>query len=82
MITQFQVRADIPLPPPVYKAGRKPKYPIPTLGVGESFFLPGKTSANGVNSLLQHWRKKLGHSYAQRAWVEDGVAGIRIWRTA
>ena len=69
---------DIPLPA---KGGGRPRsFPFDEMTVGQSFFVPGRRSISGQR--LSRAKKRTGFSFAQRAVVENGVAGLRVWRTA
>lgn len=74
----IEIEKGVPIPPQV-RVGRKATYPFREMQLGDSFFVPGKTttqfSAHRVSSL-----KKLGLEFVSRTVVEDGVEGCRVWR--
>ena len=58
--------------------GRKSKYPFRDMEVGDSFFSPGN-SVIGIHGCARRHRPM---KFTCRSVVEDGVAGIRVWRIA
>lgn len=60
---------------PEAKSGRR-GYPYAELRIGDSFFAP----TTGVS--IGYWKKKTGYGYTTRKAIENGKAGIRVWRTA
>lgn len=62
---------------PVRKGGRPPKYPLRTLAVGESVFLPGVTQKK-INKVRKVY---VPMKFTCRAVVKNGEHGIRVWRT-
>jgi len=70
----YTVEQNIPLPPRA-KAGPKPKYPLCTMEIGESFYYTGNAPA--IRSLATKYAGRSGKTFETRA--VDG--GIRIWRT-
>lgn len=88
----YHIEAGPVLPPPSPKTrsgGRKRKYPLPDLQPGESFFVPetDERDAEAVRGSLATgiYRIKQADAtkqFATRLWVESGVRGIRVWRTA
>jgi len=77
-MTDEVYRTDIPLPPP--KNGHGVNALAMGCPVGASFFVPLKNTNNNSNLL---WRaRKKGMKFSARKVTENGVAGIRIWRTA
>jgi hypothetical protein len=47
--------------------------------VGESFFVPGRNSAN-MASTASAAGARLGRTFRVRTTVEGGVRGVRVWR--
>lgn len=72
----IKIDKGVPIPPHG-NAGSK-KYPILSMEVGDSFFAPGKKPT--ANMAMSKARKTLGYRFSQRAVVENGVAGVRVWR--
>jgi hypothetical protein len=65
---------NMPIPP--MNRARMTLYPWRTMAVGQSFFAPvSQVTAS-------HWSRKTGCTYVTRAVVEDGIRGVRVWRTA
>lgn len=58
--------------------GRPPKYPLRSLEVGESMFIPGID--NNEICKRTHYFKPL--RFRTRKVVSGGVEGIRVWRIA
>ena len=64
---------DIPMP------RHKGVYPFPEMDVGDSFF--SKKSRATLTGIAHYWSRKLGYTFATRDVVENGVEGVRVWRT-
>lgn len=60
--------------------GRRPKYPLHRLEVGESFFIPFKERKPAAMSFLFQRAKKLNIKIRQRVLTEQGQPGVRVWR--
>lgn len=58
--------------------GRRSKYPFRDMEVGDSFFAPG-SSVIGIHGCARRHRPM---KFTCRSMVENGVAGIRVWRIA
>lgn len=58
--------------------GRRAKYPFREMEVGDSFFAPG-SSVIGIHGCARRHRPM---KFTCRSLVENGVAGIRVWRIA
>lgn len=88
----FNIEGGVSLPPPSNnnrRGGRARKYPLPDLQPGESFFVPetDERNAEAVRGSLATGIARIknatpGRDYATRLWEENGVRGIRVWRTA
>jgi hypothetical protein len=88
----IQIARGIPLPPVIpagHRGGRAPKYPFTLLEPGDSFFVApeagGSVDAirNTLSSAVCRIKKmNPGSNYSCRLWTENGVSGIRVWRTA
>lgn len=66
------------VPPPLHP-GRPSKYPFRELLVGQSFFAQGAR----LRSLpITYWRGCTGFILLGRQVTEDGLNGVRVWRTA
>ena len=48
--------------------------------VGDSVFFAGDTALR-VRGRVNHYTEKFGYVFRARTVVEDGVKGIRVWRT-
>lgn len=57
--------------------GRKPRYPLHKLEIGQSFFIPGKA---GNLKYLYERAQRLDIVIKQRTTEEHGVVGVRVWR--
>jgi hypothetical protein len=69
-----QVDTDFPLPPL-----RWTRYNLQELKVGESKFLAGRTVNNAVQR--DYWKKHFGIEFRMRTKRENGVLGVRVWRS-
>ena len=58
--------------------GRRPRWPIDRLRIGESFFIPGYDKPLGA---IYERGKALALKIAQRVVTEQGQQGIRVWNT-
>lgn len=58
--------------------GRKSKYPFRDMELGDSFFAPG-SSVIGIHGCARRHRPM---RFTCRSVVENGIAGIRVWRIA
>lgn len=65
--------------PAVTNTGRPTKYPLRTMEVGDSFFVPCSEKPRGISDSYSILRKD-GLRFTQRKWTENGVKGHRIWR--
>ena len=83
-MTDIKLDDDLPMP----TRGRKSKYPWTTMKIGQSFFLQG-ANINGptearpgprVANIAYQAGKRLGRKFVCESRVEDGVAGVRVWR--
>ncbi len=88
--TDFPIRTDLPLLKRRWGRGRPKQYPWSTTPVGGSFFIPGGRISThdarpGCTRLINlgHACKTVpGSRWAKRSVTEDGVNGVRVWRTA
>lgn len=69
----IEINKGLPTP-----RGRKTKYPFREMEVGDSFFAPG-SSVIGIHGCARRHRPM---KFTCRSMVENGVAGIRVWRIA
>ena len=72
----FEIEKGVPLPKSVQR-GWTGKYPWRQLEIGDSFFVPGKTT-NDIGGTVTIARRTTGFKLVTRS-VEGGV---RIWRVA
>ncbi|MEY3082422.1 MAG: hypothetical protein RJA94_2407 [Pseudomonadota bacterium] len=73
MMGVIEITKGLPTP-----RGRKSKYPFREMEVGDSFFSPG-SSVIGIHGCARRHRPM---KFTCRSVVENGVAGIRVWRIA
>ena len=73
MASNIEITKGVPTP-----RGRKSKYPFRDMEVGDSFFAPG-SSVIGIHGCARRHRPM---KFTCRSIVENGVAGIRVWRIA
>lgn len=69
------IQNNIPIPAP--KAGRVATLPFEQMNIGDSFF----TSDPTATTKAAYFKKKLGISFISRTQIENGVRGVRLWRT-
>jgi hypothetical protein len=70
------IEHNLPIPPRAKFGGRKPKYQLGDLNVGDSVFVPQMRPSTG------YWCQKLNAKYTTRSVEQGGVKGTRVWRTA
>lgn len=82
----FKIEKGIPIPA-IERVERKRKYPLDTMAIGESFFVPG-TKASSMHACITRFHKATkgkkdqgSKKFCVRTVTEDGVAGARVWRT-
>ena len=68
----IQIDKGIPLPM------RQTKYPVNSMEIGDSFFVPHLRTTD-LSSILSY-QKQYGKKFMTRTMVEDGVTGVRCWR--
>jgi hypothetical protein len=71
------MRQAIVIPAP-RAPGRPPKYPLRSLAVGESVFIPGTTHRK-INQVRPCYRPM---KFKCRSVVSGGIPGVRVWRIA
>ena len=76
---KFQIDDNIPLPK-IEGRGARTIYPLTDLKIGQSFFVQNKKIGNFA-STTQAAEKRSGMKFALRSVTENGVAGVRVWRT-
>lgn len=59
--------------------GRPPKYPWRTVEVGESFFVPGRTSTSIQHDAYRYYRPR---RFRCKQIMVKGVKGIKVTRIA
>jgi hypothetical protein len=68
----IKIEKGIPTPP-------RSRYPLRDMEIGDSIFVPGKTSL-GFSGYVASASQKTGFKFATRKAIEDGVTGLRVWR--
>jgi hypothetical protein len=58
---------------------RKRHYPFVEMEVGDSFFT--KKNRNAISAIARYWAKRLNCKFSTAEVVEQGVEGVRVWRT-
>lgn len=72
-------------PPDAHRSpsGRRTSYPWSSLQAGQTVFLSGRKMGDGLASSLSRWRQAHPEQIIlSRSMVENGVEGVRVWRTA
>jgi hypothetical protein len=72
----MEVEKNIPLPRP-QRASKPSKYPWDQMEIGDSFLVPGKTTAE-MSGRVRYAEKTTGFCFTSRSTPE----GCRIWRVA
>lgn len=67
------IEENVPIPPRIKHGGRKAKYPIPDMKVGNSILVAERTGRPS----LAYWTEKTGAKFITRTTGD----GIRVWRT-
>jgi hypothetical protein len=75
MTEHFKITDDIPVP----GLKGKEKYPWSQMKIGQSIFIPGDSYRAG--QAAKKWGKERGVTFIARLLVENGVKGLRVWRT-
>lgn len=90
---EVAVRPDtgilLPSRRPVTGGGRKVVFPIHEAEVGDIFFVPGSACYKKINkrgttyhlATVNFTGARPGTEWATRRVTENGVAGVRVWRT-
>ena len=76
----FNIEKGVPLPKDY---GLKDRLPLTDMEPGDSFFVPIMDEQAGRvrNRIAQHAYRSKGMKFTLRSVTEDGVEGIRVWRT-
>ena len=80
MTDQPKIEKGIPIPPRGDLKGRGRKSVFWDMEIGDSAFFPGKAH-DGVSNAYSYVRKRTGAKFEARTVTENGVKGIRVWRT-
>lgn len=75
----ISIDSGIPLPT---RKGRGLSYPFDDLDIGDSFFVPNRSSSDIQACKALAKQRRPGTDYTTRTAVVDGTSGIRVWRTA
>ena len=84
-MNEFKIEKGVPLPG---VNGKRSRYPWKDMSPGESVFLPGRrisAAAPGDGPIIttgHPGRSVPGTKWAMRTVTENGVSGVRVWRTA
>ena len=77
---EIKIDKGVPLSKPRTSNGDATrKYPLPSLEIGDSFFVPGAVTA-AFASTPANYGKKHGRKFRCRTVTESGVQGTRVWR--
>lgn len=74
----MQIRRGVPLPP--YRRGGNFKYPWDGMALLDSFFVP-RISIQAFSGTALRAARNRGWKVSCRSVRENGVAGVRVWRT-
>lgn len=79
-MSEIKIDKHVPLP---IGYGNKPKYPFHDMSVGDSFFT--EALLTNLTSILNQQRVRRKNpvvgQFTMRTVVEDGIKGVRVWRT-
>lgn len=76
-----QEKIEKNLPVPEVKTGRPPKYPFNTMQAGDSVFIEGATTKSKEYVAAMAYNRRSDKQFCARTVEENGVKGLRIWRT-
>jgi len=85
--TNYRISSNSKLPEGVKlaKSGKKVKqstretYPLTQLGLGDSFFVPGKT-ARDLRGVIHTKTRTRGMKFVSESRIERGNFGVRVYR--
>lgn len=78
--TEIQIDKGIPIPTKM-QLGRRSKYPFDIMDVGDSFFVPGRDGKSFGGTVTAARKRLTDMAFEMRTVKEDGVIGVRVWRT-
>lgn len=83
MNTEIKIDKNVPIPPTQNKINGKREriYPYKKLEVGDSFFIPYANSLSALSGGVFLYIKKENKKLCSRKVIENGIWGLRIWRT-
>jgi len=73
---EIKIDKGVPLSP----VSSRQKYPFHAMDIGDSFFLPERSSTKSGN--LHQFARNQRVSIKTRTVTENGVKGVRVWRIA
>lgn len=78
--SEIKLEDNVPIPEPekARVPDRKPKYPIKTMKIGQSFFVPGLKYPNNIYRAA----KLEGRTLTARLIKVRGQFGFRFWRVS
>ncbi len=79
MSDKIKIESGIKIP---LNKRRSFSYPFETIKVGQSFFVPHPNGSAGIAGSLTYAKLKFKIELTARTLVENGVKGVRVWRTA
>ena len=71
----YNIDANVPVSGSFGACGRPRKYPFDELGIGDSFFVPGKRR-NAIVTSVEKAEHRTGFSFVSRNHPD----GVRVWR--
>lgn len=78
----FEVKSGVPIPPVMTVRQYTSKYPLRTMSPGDSFFVAaGDKDIAKVQRAIASAAARQQVKVSTRKVVEEGIAGIRVWRT-
>ena len=74
----MQIQSNIPIPED--HRGGFYRYKWDEMGIGDSFFVPG-ISIQSLSSAANRAAARFEMRFTCRTVTEDGIEGVRVWRT-
>lgn len=77
---EYLIEKNVPIPPKC-PTGRKSRYPINKMEVGDSIFFPDPIGPKAARAASGAGTRRKGQKFISRRLTENDQRGTRIWRT-
>jgi hypothetical protein len=77
-VSEIKIDKGIPIAPNT--SGRRAIYPWAEMQIGDSFFVPGKTTRQFAGHFSRA-KARYSMNFVVRVVTENEVTGVRVWRT-